>query len=237
MIIHFTKDIESLISILKEKGLRLKYCEEEFSNVRGKISSHAAHPMVSFSEYDENILKGKDITYGNCGIAFNDKWVSKKEIHPVNYLNNKSFAASGLETLLTARRKNTSKLPSELRLAIMKIKCFTKNRIGHNSHFKNKNKGENFRFYEENEWRFVPTKKQIGGGYISIQASTHKREKEKEKEDKNYEHKYNRKIKNYPLKFELSDIKYIYADSKSINFLIKLYPELKEKIKPSCWKS
>ena len=233
MIIHFTKDIKSLLSILKDKGLRLKYCEEEFSNNRGKISSHAAHPMVSFSEYDENDLEGKTITYGNCGIAFSDKWVSKKTIHPVSYLDNRSFSASGLETLLNARRKDPSKLSSELRLAIIKIKCFTKNRIGHNSHFKDKN----FKFYEEHEWRFVPTKKQIGGNYISIHASTHKREKEKEEEDIKYEHKYNKRIKKYPHTIELSDIEYIYADDKNIDLLIKLYPQLKQKIKPSNWKS
>lgn len=61
MIIHFTKDIKSLLSILKDKGLRLKYCDEEFSNNKGKISSHAAHPMVSFSEYDENALEEKKL--------------------------------------------------------------------------------------------------------------------------------------------------------------------------------
>lgn len=79
--------------------------------------------------------------------------------------------------------------------------------------------------------------KQIGGNYISIHASTHKREKEKEEEDIKYEHKYNRRIKKYPLTFELSDIEYIYADDKNINLLIKLYPQLKQKIKPSNWKS
>ena len=220
MIIHFTKDITTLLSILKERGLRLKYCDEEFSNRIGIISSHAAHPMVSFSDYDEKELEDKIITYGNCGIAFNEEWVSRSRIHPVTYLDNRSFTASGLETLLVARRKNSFKLPSELRLAIIKIKCFTKNRIGHNSHFKDRN----FKFYEECEWRFVPTKKQIGGNYISINSSTYKKDKERE-------NKYNTRIKNYPLKFEFSDIKYIYTDIKNIDRLISLHPQLREKIK------
>ena len=120
-----------------------------------------------------------------------------------------------------------------MRLAIIKIKCFTKNRIGNNSHFKD----ENFKFHEECEWRFVPTRKQIGGNYISINASTHKEEKEKEKKDNKYEHKFNKRIKNHTLKFELNDIKFIYVDSENIEQLKHIHPQLTQKIKPSNWKS
>jgi len=69
MIIHFTKKFEFLNSILHSKSFRLKYCCEYIGDEKGKIVSNAAHPMVSFSEFNDNDLKNKPITYGRYGIA------------------------------------------------------------------------------------------------------------------------------------------------------------------------
>nr|MDC2856783.1 abortive infection system antitoxin AbiGi family protein [Ningiella sp. W23] len=69
MIIHFTKKFEFLNSILDSKSFRLKYCCEYIGDEKGKIVSNAAHPIVSFSEFDDNELEHKKVTYGRYGIA------------------------------------------------------------------------------------------------------------------------------------------------------------------------
>jgi hypothetical protein len=222
MLIHFTPKVENLLSILNKKSLILRYCGEEFSNKRGSISSNAAHPMVSFSEYEEDTLQNANVTYGNFGIAFNKQWAKDNNINPVIYIDNLSFAASGLESLLKARRNANIKLPMAVRLAIIKIKCFTKNKIGYNSW----NNDKEFEFYKENEWRFVPTKKQIGGNLISINYSAYNKNKEK----------YNNKIKSYPLTFDYKDIEFIYVDNKNMDLVRQKFPLLVSKIKLKEWK-
>ena len=83
----------------------------------------------------------------------------------------------------------------------MQIKCFTKHEAGYNSYLDQ----DNYCFKEENEWRYVPTKKQIGGGYISLHRSTFIENKEK----------YNNRLSSYPLRFSFPDIKAIYVQTES----------------------
>lgn len=94
--------------------------------------------MVSFSNYMLKSLPNKKITYGEYGIAFKKSWVERNSINPVIYMNNNSYVSSALETLLQARRDAENKFSPDVRLAIIKIKCFTKNSIGYNSHAKKK---------------------------------------------------------------------------------------------------
>ena len=223
MLVHFTSSYENIESILKDKGLLIKYCGEEFSNKNKRISSNAAHPMVSFSKFREDELLGRTISYGQYGIAFKSDWAIRSQVNPVIYMNNDSFASSGLEDLIEARRNTLNKLPSKLRLAIIKIKCFTKNAVGFNS-WANK---KDYKFYEENEWRFVPSKKQIGGNLISVNYSAYKKNKDK----------YNSRIARYKLPFEFDDIKWIYTSEDTIELLKESLPELAGKIKISTWQT
>lgn len=198
MIIHFTNSFEAIKSILNSKSFRLKYCCEYIGNEKGKIVSNAAHPMVSFSEFNDRDLEHKTITYGRYGIALKKDWARKCGIGPVLYVEKNSPAAKGLVSLLRARQ-SLNTLPDELRLPIMQMKCFTKHETGYNSW----NKEENFCFKSENEWRFVPSKKQIGNRPISENYSTYK---ENEK-------KYNELLLPYPLRFSEEDIEYIYTNT------------------------
>jgi len=162
-IIHFTSEFNTLKNIIKTNTLNLYYSKEDFY-LGNKKKSSAAHPMISFSEYDVSNINNKNITYGNFGIAFKKNWIDKNKIHPVLYIDNNSIVAKSLSDLLKARRKNANtQLSSKVRLSIMTIKCFTKNTKGYNSYFNLKD----FDFKNENEWRFVPTKKQIDGKLIS----------------------------------------------------------------------
>ena len=214
MIIHFTNNLENIISILKSSSFKLGYCCEYFGE-KDKIISNAVHPMVCFSEYTESELESKHITYGEYAIAMNKKWAIHKGLSPVMYVEKNSQAAVGIATLLKARQKHgKDAIPKNLRLPIMQVKCFIKHETGYNSYFK----CNDFCFKNENEWRYVPTKKQIEGAYISLNKTTFYSDKEK----------HNKKLQPFPLNFDYSDINSIYVktdeDVKTINTKFKQLP-------------
>lgn len=222
MIIHFTKQFETLNSILSTRSFRLKYCCEYIGDEKGKVISNAAHPMVSFSEYQDGELETKTITYGRYAIALKKDWARARNMSPVLYVEKSSPAAKGLIELLKARRDLDS-FPAELRLPTMQMKCFTKHETGYNSW----NGAENFCFKDENEWRFVPSKKQIGGRPIAENYSTYQKHRDR----------YNNLLKPYPLRFSLQDIVFIYTNNISEKEqLISKFELKEEQIKISVWK-
>ncbi|MBK9301266.1 MAG: hypothetical protein IPN14_11835 [Bacteroidetes bacterium] len=221
-IIHFTSEFETLKTIICSSSLRLFYCKEDFY-LGNKKASSAVHPMVSFSECIVKTIDKKKITYGKFGIGFKKAWTVKNKLHPVLYVDNNSLIANSLADLLVARRKNaTTQLAPNIRLAIMTIKCFTKNANGYNSYFN----VDDFDFKSENEWRYVPTKKQIDGNLIS-------QTKSKYLENPDY---YNNKLKEYSLKFSLEDIEYLFVSTEQQRqTILKLISIDKDKIKISKW--
>ena len=224
LIIHATDTLIVLKGILNSLALRLSYSKEDFCIGTKKVSS-AVHPMVCFCEYNINELNSKTITYGRYGIAFSTNWALNKRISPVLYIDGNSLAAKGLAALLKARQnKEDPRLPKNLRLPIMEIKCFTKNVRGYNSYFQK----NDFDFKSENEWRYVPRKSDIGGNLISQNKSTYLKKPDL----------HNKKLLPYPLKFKASDIEVIFVSKKdeaaqiSKEFSIDL-----SKIKVSNWKT
>lgn len=133
MLIHFTREFENLVSILESNSFLVRYCGEYFGDNTGKVISRAAHPMVSFSDYSHEELNSKKVTYGGYGIALHKTWAVKNKLSPVNYIEKNSPAAQGLVSLLRARQRG--KLPSNLRLSVIQLKCFTKHVYGYNSYF------------------------------------------------------------------------------------------------------
>lgn len=223
-IIHFTKKYKTLKSILDESSFRLKYCRELFY-LGENIASSAVHPMVSFSEQIIQTIDKKNITYGKFGIGLKKDWVKKSRLHRVLYIDNNSHVASALSALLKARRKGAkTELAPHVKLSIMIIKCFSKNTRGYNSYF-NMN---DFNFKSEKEWRFVPTKSEIGGNLISMTKRLY---------DKNTK-EYNIKLKDFPLRFNISDIEYIFVETEKQRVEISDTFGIKnELIKISKWKS
>jgi hypothetical protein len=221
-IIHITSDFEKLKSILCSNSLRLNYCKEDFYLGNKKVSS-AAHPMICFSEYDISTINNQVITYGKFGIAFTRGWVEQHKIHPVLYIDKNSLIADSLAKLLVARRKNATKqLAPRVRLAIMMIKCFTKNARGYNSFLDI----PDFDFKSENEWRYVPAKETIEGKFISENQSRYEAKKSA----------YNNQLKKYSLAFTNKDIEYLFVETKEqLNEIHKITSIDNRKIKISKW--
>lgn len=224
IIIHITGTLEVLKSILHSRSLKLSYSKEDFCIGKSKISS-AAHPMVCFCECNRSELTNRTITYGRYGVAFSTDWGLRKRVSPILYIDDNSLAAKGLGKLLKARQnKETSKLPANLRLPIMEIKCFTKNLRGYNSYLRK----DNFDFKSENEWRYVPRISDIGGNLISQNQNTYIRNQDF----------YNQKIEQYPLKFNYSDIENIFVSKiEEIRLIAEEFSIDTEIIQVSTWKT
>lgn len=221
MITHFTNEFEKLLSIISSNSFILRYCGEYFGDKNDKVVSNAAHPMVSFSGYNTSELPTKNITYGGYGISLHKSWARKNGITPVNYIEKNSPVAMGLIALLRSRQ--SKKLPSNLRLPVIQLKCFTKHVYGYNSYFKL----NDFDFEYEKEWRYVPTTEQIKKNLISINFSAYKRRK-------NF---YNAKIKNFPLKFTPDDVRCIYVKNENErNKIISTFNFTKDQVIVSPWK-
>lgn len=61
-----------------------------------------------------------------------------------------------------------------------------------------------FNFKAEKEWRYVPTKSEINGNLISQTKWLYER-------NPDY---YNEKLKNFPLRFQLTDIEYLFVETE-----------------------
>jgi len=197
-IIHYTKSYEVLTTILKE-GLKIKYCLEELSLNGG--GSFAAHPMVSFCDIPLSDSKQHFATYGKYGIGLSKEWAIKNCINPVIYIDKNSHFALTINKLLKERRKSNTKLSENLKTEILRIKSYAKN-YSETLH-RNSIKTPDFRFYDEREWRLVPSDEILNGAPFSVSRKFYLKNKAK----------YNKKLSGIRIKFEPVDISYIIVEN------------------------
>ena len=200
-IIHFTDKFDTLKQILSSNTLKLSY-SSEILYFKKSIISKAVHPMISFSEYNLSTINNQRITYGKYGLGFSKVWSIANNIGPVLYVGTTSIAAKGINELLNARRiENNERLSPKIRLAIMEVKTYIKNEKGFNS----KLNIDNFDFKAENEWRYVPRKKEINNYFISLNQRTYLKNKSK----------HNIILERYPLRFKRDDIQVVFVSNQN----------------------
>jgi hypothetical protein len=216
-IIHYTDSLDTIKSILKE-GFRIKYCAEELK-LGKKGESKAAHPMVSFCDIPLSDSKQHFDAYGKYGIGLSKQWAIKNGINPVIYIDKNSLIADSIYELIKERRKDDSNLTQKQKREILQIKSYAKNYSGP---LKRRNVDtQNYKFYDEREWRLIPGKETINNEKFSVALKYYTKNKSK----------YNNKIENCRLTFEASDISYIIVEKTSeIHGIIKfLRNEFSEK--------
>lgn len=215
-IIHYTRSIEILKSILKE-GFRIKYCSEELS-LGETDGSKAAHPMISFCDILLSSSTDHLKKYGKYGIGLSKKWAVKIGTNPVLYIDQNSLFANSLSNLLKDRRSKKNGLTAKQRQDILKIKAYAKNYSGHLK--KNEVDDPNYRFYDEREWRFIPERSQMDKAPFSVSLNKYLEDKDK----------YNKKLEHLRFEFSPDDISYIIVQKTSeipemINFLRENYSD------------
>lgn len=213
-IIHYTDSLDVLKLILNE-GFKIKYCAESLRLGSNK-GSDAAHPMISFCDIPlSNSMQHFD-AYGKYGIGLSKEWAVKNGVNPVLYIDHNSLFAESLYELLKQRRDKNTNLTVEQKKLILQIKAYAKNYSGP---LKRKAVDiPNYRFYDEREWRLVPSPEDINDASFSISLSTYKKDKEK----------YNSMIADCRIKFEPKDISYVIVEKTEeipdlINFLRNEY--------------
>jgi len=215
-IIHYTNKFENLTSIIHE-GFRIKYCAEEIE--LGNGTSKSAHPMLSFCDIPLSSSTEHFQKYGNYGIGLSKKWAKRNGINPVIYIEKDSLIAETLLRFIKERRKlKESNLTMTQRNDVLRIRSYMKNYTG-NVRRRNGDIIENYKYFDECEWRLIPKKEQINSAKFSIHLKDYNK-------DRDF---YNNKLKDCRITFDLSDISYIIVNDehevkKMIHFLTEHFP-------------
>lgn len=211
-IIHYTKDYKSLAGILTE-GFKIKYCLEVL-HVSKNPPRSAAHPMVSFCDIPLSLSHQHFGLYGCYGIGLTKNWANKNNINPVLYIEKESDIGNLLYNLLVQKDELSGNHKETLVDFLFQTKSFTKNYSGPLK--RGDVDTQNYKFYDEREWRYIPKKGQIGNQSISVPGSKYIKEKEV----------YNQKLSQYKLDFGIEDISYIIV--KSTNEIPKIIKLLRD---------
>ncbi|HGM5489374.1 TPA: abortive infection system antitoxin AbiGi family protein [Serratia fonticola] len=233
---HFTSEIESLKKILRASYFEVSYAKEVIFSSKSRTSMGI--PMVSFCDIRLSQLHEHAIKYGPVGLGMKKSWAIKSGLNPVIYINQHSDLfklyndrmiklnqeVGKIANSLGKDSKEFQKKMKEYREAanlIRYVKNYegTLNRIGYTPI-------KNYRFADENEWRYVPGILQTKNLIVSVPS-----EDNIKKDPKQWKAKFNAELRDsgINLKFSLDDIKYIIVNNEeSIDELIvemkKIYP-------------
>lgn len=178
-VFHFTSKKSNLNSILKDGGFKMKYCLEEYNlSTEGFAGSI---PMVSFCDIPLSKSFKHIQSYGSYSLGLSKEWASQYGLNPVLYIEDGSIASQLIEPFLVdtltndpygdikKRKLMTQTSDSEYKIedifrgerarninASVALLSFIKNHEGRLER-KNKKPIEKYRFYDEREWRYVPT--------------------------------------------------------------------------------
>jgi hypothetical protein len=227
---HFTTKLKDLESILINK-FKLSYCKEEIHFSKTKSESY--FPMVTFCDIPLSLAKDHIRKYGNYAIGLSKDWGIKNKLNPVIYVEKNSLIAEDLEEAkkllrsIVDKRKIIYKEKSEewrpfhlldqeinkLSYVNLNILRYCKNYIGNLE--RNNKVINNYRFYDEREWRFIPN-----WDNNEVKGILDKKEYEDYRGDKKSPKPL---INNITLKFNANDIKYIIVKSeKDIPKMIRI---------------
>ena len=183
-VIHYTERIDNLKSIINCEGFRLKYCLEELEiNLDYPISS--AIPMISFCDIPLSEIKNHIDSYGSYGIGLSKIWAKKNGLNPVLYLEKDSKISEHIKNQVERimlsveqvdEKKKLTRPELELQEDMITYVSYCKNYEG--KLIRGKVNTENYRFYDEREWRYVGVNEQIAPAPRIINGTVYKKSKE-----------------------------------------------------------
>jgi hypothetical protein len=208
-IIHYTKNLRTLKSIISDSFFRIKYCNEDIIFSDGDNTARGiAFPVVCFCDLPLTLAKEHIDKYGSYGIGLSKTWAHEHGLNPVLYLE----VDSTLSRYLSAHVNKVSDM-SENDIdnkeyeaefyALAQVIGFCKNHAGLLERA-GKKTVENYVFYDEREWRYMPNMDKLDYKTYMLDGENYT----------NNKHHYNEKIKNINLPFNPSDISYIIVKSE-----------------------
>ena len=160
---HFTSD-DNLLGILSDEFIP-RYCVEwQFYRER---PMRRAIPMVCFCDIPLSQIGKHMRYYGRYGIGMKKSWAMEHKLNPVLYMERRSALAHTFDKLLAenfSRLGNPEEVDWKIRDAAVYLMSYMKPYSG--DQVRN-GKTERRRFYDEREWRFVPTSR-IDGQEIQL---------------------------------------------------------------------
>ncbi len=201
---HFTKDVDTLKSILSF-NFYPRLCLENLSDIHGD-EMYLAFPMVCFCDIPLSQINNHVENYGNYALGLTKTWGINNGLSPILYIHNNSTTTSVIQSLhkffLNAKNKEIEF--KEMTIDYFHILPFIK------SYETIKNK-KIIRYYDEREWRYVPDMAVLLAHNITDGFFISKNEFN----DPKYRDSINDKLKSCPLIFTPDDIKYVIVNDES----------------------
>lgn len=223
-IFHVT-NFNGLKSILKDKSFKINYCREIIETLNDDYNFIGV-PMVSFCDIPLYEIKTQLKSYGGYCIGLKKSWAAEKGLSPVIYLEkNSNILSSSLDILHSYIFKdNDPENMSEVQIALANFYRHIKNYEG--DLIRKHKTYKNYRFSNEREWRYCPTKNELKN-YPYLLDTTFTKTNIKYagafKVWSNVINKANTNISNIKLHFDLNDISCIIVkNEKQIFTIIKL---------------
>jgi hypothetical protein len=150
---HYTKNIDNLKSILLN-GFMPRYCKEDIEWLKSEEYKFIAYPMICFCDIPISRISKHTSSFGEYGIGMSKKWGISNDLTPVIYVTTKSAVPKLTNYLFcnwkfTGKGKKTRKRLNLLWQLISLTKPI-------NGKVIIRKKEVNIKFYQENEWRYVP---------------------------------------------------------------------------------
>ena len=201
---HFTGHFDNLVSILTNE-FHPRFSLENFNvlsqNAQESAELEWAVPMVCFCDIPLSQIGFHLQVYGDYGIGLTKDWGKRNGIAPVLYAYRESILTSKVVTILTKMHDEHvgPKLLESLGTELMHLVFFIKPYEG--DLWREGGKLTNVRFYNEREWRFVPTLPEEGYSVGMVKADFLNEELRREA---------NRKVGEISrISFDPNDIKYL----------------------------
>jgi hypothetical protein len=205
-VIHFTQTLENLKGILSET-FKIKYCVERVTDVL------SAFPMVSFCDIPMSNIKDHIDSYGSYGIGLSKTWAYANMLNPVLYVSDGSY----IDLVLKSQSEKINKIAhSDIPLDyewlhhFISILSFVKE---HKGNITIDGAEKQITFYDEREWRYVPTREECSkiAAPPQIFGPTYKFNKER----------MNKYLETLRLRFSIEDITYlVVAEDDDVHDLI-----------------
>ncbi|WP_415775315.1 abortive infection system antitoxin AbiGi family protein [Shewanella oncorhynchi] len=212
---HFTPELEYLKSILSN-GVSPRYCIEDISSFSPLPGlDEVAQPMACFCDITLSSIHHHISKYGYYGVGLSKDWGMKNNITPVKYLHKNSITGKLYRQSFNMAKKFN--MPDEaydfILGPMLALGNFFKSIEG--KMFKDgKWSDETYNFYDEREWRYIPVNQIESAMEEGHMVRTFLKKDEfmigSVKEYHNLQ-----TAKYCSLKFEASDIKYIFVKSES----------------------
>lgn len=205
LLFHFTKEENTLISILKNGFYPMTAIEDISFMMPNYSQMRVGIPMVCFTDIPIELTEEHQKRYGEFGLGLKKDWGIKKGINPIGYMLKGSNAQIAFNNMQKIAQKNALKLDNgnshgnrtvEMINAVMNYAGFLK--IYNDDETLNSKP-----YYDEKEWRYLPPFMDVGmpsEGYCN-RLMPDDVDKEDERKKLN-----NHMIKKYTLKFEINDI-------------------------------